>query len=287
VTQAFTLTVSAAVIQGTGIGYLAGVPGDGTAQTFVHNLYRELLGREADAGGDGFWVAYVQQHDTAAGHRAVVQSFMNSPEYKAHYVTTLYQVFLGRSPDAGGLQFWTEKMGQPGTPGMHSGSADEKYVLAAILGSDEYYNNAGGTPQDWVDAVYHDILGRAPDNSGTAYWANQLAAGSDNRDNIARKLLSQPEEAHDLLNSFYPAPGGTTANPLAPAGSQAGASLNKLAQITGAGWENLFLNGPYDHQEEGNDRFFHELASGAAWDDVQFELLTSAQYFDNDNHPVT
>ena len=38
-------------------------------------------------------------------------------------------------------------MGQPGTPGKHNGSADEKYVLAAILGSDEYYNNAGGTPR--------------------------------------------------------------------------------------------------------------------------------------------
>jgi hypothetical protein len=213
---------------------------------------------------------------------------MNSPEYKAHFVTTLYQVFLGRAPDAGGLQFWTEKMSLPGTPGMHGGSADEKYVLAAILGSDEYYNNAGGTPQGWINAVYQDILGRAPDSSGAAYWANELATGgAGGRDGIARILLSQPEVAHDLLDSFYPAPGGTAANPLAPAGSPAGTGLNKLAQITGAGWENLFLEGPYDDQEEGNDAFFHELAGGAAWDDVQFRLLTSNQYFDNGNRPVT
>lgn len=280
-TQTFHLTVT------TKFGYLAGVPGDGTPETFVRNLYRELLGREPDAAGLAHWVSYAQANPGAATNASIVRAFMNSAEYKSHYVTTLYQVFLGRSPDAAGLQFWTEKMGQPGTPGMHSGSADEKYVLAAILGSDEYYNNAGGTPEDWVNAVYQDILGRAPDSSGAAYWANKLSAGTDNRDHIARTLLSQPEVAHDLLNSFYPDQGGTAAHPLAPAGSQAGAGLNKLALITGAGWENLFLNGPYDHQPEGNDVFFHELASGVAWDDVQYEILTSAQYYDNDNQPVT
>jgi hypothetical protein len=285
--QTFTLTVSAAVIQSTGFGYLAGVPGDGTAQTFVHNLYRELLGREPDAGGDAFWVAYVQQHDTAAGHQAVIQDFLNSPEYKAHYVTTLYQVFLGRSPDAGGLQFWTDKLGNPGTPGGHNGSADEKFVLAAIVGSDEFYLDAGGTPQGFVNALYQDLLGRAADAGGSAFWTAQVQARPTDRDGIVRDFLSEPETEHKLLDSFYPAPGGTASNPLPPPGSCVTACSYDLAVITGDGWENLFLQGPFDSQPQGNDQFFAALAGGAAWDDIQLELLFTDQFYTNGNRPVT
>ena len=116
------------------ICYLAGVPGDGTATTFITNLYRELLGREPDAASLPGWVNYVQQNGVA-GQVQVIRDFMNSAEYKAHYVTCLYEAFLNRAPDAGGLQFWTQKMGNPGTPTQNTGSADEKSVLAAIVGS--------------------------------------------------------------------------------------------------------------------------------------------------------
>ena len=75
-------------------------PGDGTPQTFVQNLYRELLGREPDSAGDSFWVAYVQQHNNAAGLSQAITAFMNSQEYAIHYITTLYQVILDRAPDA-------------------------------------------------------------------------------------------------------------------------------------------------------------------------------------------
>ena len=270
------------------ISVFAGVPGDGTPQTFVQNLYRELLGREPDSGGDLFWVTYVQQHNSAAGRSQVIAAFMNSPEYAIHYITTLYQVILGRAPDAPSLPFWTSKMGSPGTPGQHTGSADEKAIVAAFFGSDEFYIQSGNTPQGWIDALYEDILGRAPDGSGAAFWANELATrGAGDRDGIVRDLLTTQEAAHFVLDSFYPGVGGTSSNPLPVPGAPAGTVSTDLATITGDGWENLYLEGPYDSQPQGNDTFFNSLAGGAGWDDVQLLLLETSQLYTNPNRPIT
>ncbi|HEV3342296.1 MAG TPA: DUF4214 domain-containing protein [Pirellulales bacterium] len=272
----------------TGVGFLAGQPGDGTPQTFVHNLYRELLGREPDSAGNAAWVAYLTQHNNAAGQIQVIQGFLNSPEYAIHYVTTLYEVILGRAPDAPGLQYWTSKMDSPGTPGGHTGSADEKGIVAAFFGSDEFYIKSGNTAQGWINALYEDILGRAPDGSGMTFWANELTTrGAGDRDGIVRDLLTTPEAAHLVLDSFYPAAGGTSSNPLPAPGAPAGNSSTDLAIITGDGWENLYLEGPYDSQPEGNDSFFTSLAGGGGWDDVQLLLLETSQFYTNPNRPIT
>ncbi|HET6884534.1 MAG TPA: DUF4214 domain-containing protein [Pirellulales bacterium] len=266
--------------------FLAGTPGDGTTTTGINNLYQELLGRRADAANLSAWVAYGNAHQNAAGDRTIVTDFMNSPEYKAHYVTSLYEVFLGRAPDAGGLNFWTNKMGAPGTPGGHGGSSDDKYVLSGIVGSDEFYQHAGGTPQGWVNALYEDLLGRAADASGSTSWQQDLAHRGGDRSGLVRDLLTSPEAVHDLLDAYYPSVGGTSAAPLPTPGSQAGANSSKLAEITGGGWENLYLQGPYGNSPQANDVFYRDLVGGAAWDDVQYQILTSQQYFANPNRPV-
>lgn len=283
-TATATASVNVDVALPAGVGFLAGVRGDGTIETFVQNLYRELLGREADAVGDAAWVAFVEAHDDANGRYDVIQSFINSPEYKIRYVTTAYEVFLDRAPDAAGLQFWTQKMGNPGTPGQNTGSADEKYIVAAMTGSDEFYVKSGATPQSWINALYEDFFGRAADGAGMAFWTNELnVRGAGNRDGIVRDLLTSPEAAHDLFDTFYPAPGNTASTPLSAPGTMAGAGLTDLALLTGAGWENLYLESPYGNAPEGNDAFFTSLEDGGNWDDIQLLLLTADQYYTNSN----
>ncbi|HET6882157.1 MAG TPA: DUF4214 domain-containing protein, partial [Pirellulales bacterium] len=268
-------------------GYLAGTPGDGTPQTFINNLYRELLGREAEAGGQTFWVGVLQNNDTAAVRQAVISSLMNSQEYKEHFVTTAYEVFLGRAPDTGGLQFWTGQMGSPGTPGGHNGSADEEFVLSGIVGSGEFYAKAGGTAHRFAAALFQDLLGRQGESAGVEAWAAIAANESDHLDTVVRLFLSSPEAQHKLLDSFYPAPGGTAANPLPMPGNGVASIAYDLAVVTGDGWENLYLEGPFDSLPEANDAFFAQLAGGAAWDDVQYEILNTDQFYSNGNHPVT
>ena len=268
----------------TGAGFSAGKPGDGTPQTFVQNLYRELLGRDPDTGGDSFWLNIIQQQNNAVGRTSVVQGFLNSAEYKIHYVTSLFEIFLGRAPDAGGLTFWTAKMGEPGTPGGNTGSADEKFVLAAILGSDELFIKSGNTPQGWINTLYEDVFGRAADGAGLQFWMSEAATrGTGDRDGVVRDLLSTPEAEHDLLDAFYPQPGGTAEHALPAAGTPAGSGLTELALITGGGWENLYLEGPSGSAPEGNDSFFAALTGGGNWDDVQALILESDQFYNNPN----
>ncbi|MGH7139398.1 MAG: DUF4214 domain-containing protein, partial [Pirellulales bacterium] len=282
-TQSLTLTVT---VPRAGF-YLAGVPGDGATTTFIQNLYRELLGREPEAEGATFWNAYLEEHDNANGREQAIAAFLNSPEYKEHYITVLYDVFLGRAPDASGLQFWVDKMGDPGTPGEHGGSADEKYVMAAILGSSEFYANAGGTPQGFVTALYKDLLDRAPDSAGLAGWSDRVNSQPGNRDGVVRDFLSSPEFEHLLLDTFYPAPGGTASTPLPAPGTPVAAGSSDLALLTGDGWENLYFEGPFDGSPQGNDAFFSGLNSGIAWDDLQLLMLNSNQYYTNPNRPIT
>ncbi|HWB12355.1 MAG TPA: DUF4214 domain-containing protein [Pirellulales bacterium] len=258
----------------TNIGYLAGAAGDGTMQTFVQNLYRELLGREPEPQGDAFWIGVLSPQNNAVTRAEVIQGFLNSPEYKSHFITSLYEIFLGRAPDASGMAFWTAKMGNPGTPGGHAGSADEKSILAAFLGSDELFVKSGGTSQGWINTMYEDLLGRAADPTGLNFWTNDLAIrGATNRDAVADDLLGTPEAEHHLLDAVFPA----GASPAA-AGTQAGTGSTALAELTGGGWENLYLQGRSGNAPEANDSFFASLSGGTGWDDIQTLILNSGQF---------
>lgn len=268
-----------------GVGILNGTPGDGSPQTFVQNLYRELLGREPDAPGDSQWIGLLEQQINASGRAAVIQGFMNSSEYKTHLVSDLYQILLRRAPEPAGLAFWVAKLQNPGTPGQHSGGADEKSVLADILGSDEFFQRSGGTVPAWVESLYKDIFGRAAERTGLSFWSDAVSLGS--RGAVAFDVLGSPEAAHDLLDSFYPLAGGTSGQPLGAPGTPAGVGQSNLALLTGSGWENAYLQGPFGSAPPANDAFFASLAGGGDWDDIQLELLGSSQFYTNANRPQT
>src|SRR5205807_609586 len=85
-------------------------------------------------------------------------------------VTNDYRRYVGRAPDVAGLAYW---VGQ-----LQNGATDEQ-LEASFLGSAEYIRNHGGTGDAWVKGMYHDLLGRTPDQDGVSYWVDQLAHGAD------------------------------------------------------------------------------------------------------------
>jgi hypothetical protein len=102
------------------------------------------------------------------GLASVASSLTHDSEYDAGFVTRAYQTLLDRAPDSAGLSWWT---GQ-----MQAGVTDEQ-VEAALLGSTEYVQLHGGTDLAWIDAIYSDLLDRAADVGGAAYWLGQLQQG--------------------------------------------------------------------------------------------------------------
>jgi hypothetical protein len=80
-------------------------------------LYKAAFNRTPDAGGLGFWI---NKMDTGMSYSDVANNFVNSAEFKTAFggsnptvntlVTKLYNNVLNRTPDAGGLAFWQEKL---------------------------------------------------------------------------------------------------------------------------------------------------------------------------------
>ena len=102
----------------------AGSPG-----AYVDLLYRELLGRDADAGGRGYWVAELQRGATPAG---VAGGFYASQESRRDRVARLFLSVLGRDVDPGGHQYWADWLSDH----------DDIDLAANLASSEEYYVRA-------------------------------------------------------------------------------------------------------------------------------------------------
>ena len=117
----------------------------------------------------------------------------HSDEYYDNRIQQAYQDYLGRSADAGGLNFWRSL--------MRSGLTDEQ-LEAAFIGSAEFYNHSGNSDRAWVDEMYFDLLGRAPDAAGEAYWTNVLAHGG-NRSQVAAGFAASTEREGQTVRNDY------------------------------------------------------------------------------------
>lgn len=97
----------------------------------------------------------------------------HSAESYRNFIAAAYQKYLGRSPEAAGLDDWLNRMLQ--------GLSDEQ-LEAGFIGSAEYIAQHGGTGSAWIQGMYTDLLGRSPDAAGLAYWEDQLAQGVQPQD---------------------------------------------------------------------------------------------------------
>lgn len=84
----------------------------------------------------------------------------------------IYQAAFDRVPDRPGLSYWVDE--------MDDGMALTQVALNFIL-SPEFataYGNISAMPNSaFLNVVYQNVLGRAPDSSGFNYWLNDLGGG--------------------------------------------------------------------------------------------------------------
>ncbi|QBE62276.1 DUF4214 domain-containing protein [Pseudoduganella lutea] len=91
----------------------------------------------------------------------------------------LYQAAFDRKPDTIGLGYWIDAMDK----GL--GLRD---VAAHFIASEEFASLYGGARPDnavFVDRLYANILHRAPEQGGYAYWTGVLAQGADRAEVLA------------------------------------------------------------------------------------------------------
>lgn len=85
-------------------------------------------------------------------------------------VAELYIGFFGRAPDASGFEYWIGQLEAGVSP----------YQIAAQFASTPEFEAeyAGLTVTQQVTKLYINVLNRAPDSSGLAYWTGQINSGA-------------------------------------------------------------------------------------------------------------
>jgi hypothetical protein len=160
-------------------------------QRFVLQLYRDLLGREADQSG---LAAFSAALDRGATRGQVVLAIEASPEYRANVVQNFYGLFLYRPADPGGLNASDQFLATGGT---------DEQLEAVLTGSPEYFANLGGGTEDgFLSALYLGALGRPIDPSGRATYTQALHGGAS-RAQIAAAILGSSEYRQNLVQGFY------------------------------------------------------------------------------------
>ena len=84
------------------------------------------------------------------------------------FITRLYEAFLGRKPDEGGLRAWSDSLKSRKTTGAK--------VVYRFVYSDEFRNNPLNN-SDFVRAMYQTIFGREGDKAGVSSWIDILERG--------------------------------------------------------------------------------------------------------------
>jgi hypothetical protein len=167
-------------------------------QSFVYQVYRDLLGREADPHGLASWTS---QLDHGATRQSVVGGILGSTEYLNRFLNGLYMQYFNRPIDPNGLSHWTQVLRNQT---LYVGDQNAvEFVKAQLLGSLEYFlGHGGGTNAGFLNALYLDVLGRPIDPSAFANLSQQLAQGVS-RVNVAKSVVTSLEARQRVVNGMY------------------------------------------------------------------------------------
>jgi alpha-tubulin suppressor-like RCC1 family protein len=155
------------------------VPGDD--RLFVMQSYRDVLNRESDGEGLAYWLG-----ELTAGRQAragLIASLVSAPEVTLRDpVVRLYLAAFTRAPDPAGLAYWSAS----GAPLAAIGDA--------FAASAEFVARYGSLSDgDFVDRLYRNVLDRAPDAAGAAYWLDALTSRQISRGGLLAALSESAE----------------------------------------------------------------------------------------------
>ncbi len=106
----------------------------------------------------------------------------------------LYQAYFLRQPDAPGFAFWQQKVAQGNDLSWISSFFAESTEFGATYGT---LSNA-----QFVDLIYKNILCRAPEAEGRAFWISQLDTGAKNRGRLMLEFSNSIEYLGNTSTSF-------------------------------------------------------------------------------------
>ncbi|WP_338746433.1 DUF4214 domain-containing protein [Pseudomonas putida] len=156
----------------------------------INELYKALLGRDAEEGGSAVWQEVLANGGSLADIAAAIAVSAEAQELDASnatFVNDLYVNVLGRDAEEAGLNNWVDAL---------FNGASRAEVAQAIVGSSEASDKSNS---DFVDALYQSALGRSADEAGKAAWTEALAAGVSHAD-VALGIVGSAEAIDHIDN---------------------------------------------------------------------------------------
>ncbi|HJT34036.1 MAG TPA: MBG domain-containing protein, partial [Pirellulales bacterium] len=168
-----------------------GTPGSAD-QRYISEIYRDVLGRQAEPQGRDFWVSHLERGDSRA---KVVQDILAamSEEYHLELINADFNRYLQRAPDPAAMQYFT---------GLLDSGGDAGRLDAILVSSPEYFRLHGGTLDGFADALFRDALNRPVDPAALSAMNSRAAQGAT-RAQMADVVFSSEEYRRDLVGAWY------------------------------------------------------------------------------------
>lgn len=184
---------------------------------FVNRCYEVSLGRTGDAEGINYWINEINSKKRTGVD--VVYNFIFSKEYEARnrsnteFVTDLYTMFMGRTPDQDGYNYWCGQMeAGKSRKDIFTGFANSKefyetctnYGVTAGYYTDETDGGRLSALNLFVGRMYETTLGRLGDQEGQNYWTKGLMNGELTGTDCAIQFINSKEFVNlKLSNEDY------------------------------------------------------------------------------------
>jgi hypothetical protein len=270
---------------------------------FVGGTYHDLLNRSSDTNG---FINFDSPLETARLQQLQNDAliFTSSTEARRDFIyngnviagihpqpTGLYQTLLHRAASDSEITLWVNMLNHGARP---------EDVIQAITASQEYFIKAGGVDPSFVNRLFLDLLGTAPDAATLNQALQSLSHDEEDfRHIITDALDHSPEYRTALIASYY-------AKYLRPASQQEidnwlaefnnGLTAENLIAILvgsdeyfnspahGGGTNETWVTAVYhdilgrDPDPSGQAAFLAQLNAGASRSTVALEMLSSDEY---------
>jgi Domain of unknown function (DUF4214) len=179
----------------TSIGPMADVaplaaPAAAAPTGFINAVYQDVLNRAPDQFGLSF---YTKLLNSGAAPISVVTSIWQSAEHRGIEVDGFYKTFFHRTADPLGRQAWVNI--------LLKGTSEESVMFDFLISPE--YQRLNALSQPFVTALYHDVLGRAPDAPGLATFVSVLQNHTATPANVVQSFVNSHEVHLNEVNAFY------------------------------------------------------------------------------------
>jgi hypothetical protein len=159
-------------------------------ENFINSVYEQLLERPADPNGLAIFSNVL---DSGGTDFDVAYDIDTSPEYYTDLVGSYYESYLSRPPDSQVSAFVADLVG----------GATDQQVQAILLGSPEFFHDAGGTNADFVNSLYQILLNRSPNPQELDNDVSLLISDTLTQTELATLILDSSEYDTGLIGAWY------------------------------------------------------------------------------------